>query len=198
VWKFEERSQIGETPQTKCSFASVVDIGGAVPDIVMNAQIKKFARTLIHLNKRFARSDQIDSTQRSLIAKEIEALTPTEDSAYMFTEEFKDVKGKVKIDNTLALTDSWLNIEGKGEGWGSTTVKVRASMEEVAAFFWDFESRVNKHSTGDIERSVEERMGPWSTLRKGGKLCSQSTAQSIATESFGTQRLSTRSMKISL
>jgi hypothetical protein len=37
-------------------------------------------------------------------------------------------------------------------------------LEEAAAFFWDFESRVHQETTGDVERVIEEKKGAWEVV----------------------------------
>ena len=56
-------------------------------------------------------------------------------------EKHKLLEGKEKVKSAFLASDTWLKVRGKGEGWGMTTMKVRASMEELAAFFLDFKSR---------------------------------------------------------
>ncbi|GMI18146.1 hypothetical protein TrLO_g4614 [Triparma laevis f. longispina] len=47
-----------------------------------------------------------------------------------------------------------------GKGWGKTSIEVRAGMEEVAAFFWDFDSRANIEISDNIERRIVNE-GDW-------------------------------------
>ena len=52
-----------------------------------------------------------------------------------------------------------------GRAWGSTSLGVRASIAEVAAFLWDFGSRSNMEVSGDIGRTFEENAGAASFKR---------------------------------
>ena len=43
-----------------------------------------------------------------------------------------------------------------GKAWSRTSLVVRAMLEDIAAFFWDFGSRANMEISGDVERSFED------------------------------------------
>ena len=55
---------------------------------------------------------------------------------------------------------SWTKSEGAKKGWGKTILNARAALEEVAAFFWDFDSQASIDISGDVERlTLEEEKG---------------------------------------
>ena len=63
------------------------------------------------------------------------------------------------LKTAFPMAKSWVKVTGGGKGWGMTTVNVRASLEEAAAFFWDFDSRAYAEITEDLERKVLRRRG---------------------------------------
>jgi hypothetical protein len=85
-------------------------------------------------------------------------------STKTFDANFLEREGKQKVKGAFPLSDTWIKVEEMGKGRGKTTVTVRASLEEAAAYFWDFESRVHQETTGDVERVVKEKKGAWEVV----------------------------------
>jgi hypothetical protein len=79
---------------------------------------------------------------------------------------FRDVPGRVKSKTSFPLADTWVKYLGPGKAWGSAVVLVNAELEEAAAFWWDFVSRVHKSTTGDIARQIIERKGDWEIVTR--------------------------------
>jgi hypothetical protein len=78
-----------------------------------------------------------------------------EEALKKFEALFEEKSGAERPSKEFALADSKVHAQARGGvGWGKTTVLVRAELEEVAAFFWDFNSRANVEISGDVERIV--------------------------------------------
>ena len=69
---------------------------------------------------------------------------------------FQEVKDEEKVKSTFPMSDTWVNVEERGKGIGETKVKIKRGLFETAAYFWDFESRAQEKTTGDVERVAEE------------------------------------------
>ena len=71
------------------------------------------------------------ATRSQLVAqmKELEVDRSKEDFKSKFDEPSE---GKQKVKGAFPLSDAWLLLEGKGKGWGKTTIKVREELEEAA------------------------------------------------------------------
>ena len=63
------------------------------------------------------------------------------------------------MNTAFPLANSWVKVDGFGKGWGFMSVSVTATLEDTAAFVWDFESRAHADATGDTERSILETKG---------------------------------------
>ena len=64
TWEYERLEDVEGIAQTKVTFVSRVDIGGVVPNIVMNKLSKSVAKTLVLMRKKFDRSLDIDKSRR--------------------------------------------------------------------------------------------------------------------------------------
>ncbi|GMI16290.1 hypothetical protein TrLO_g11948 [Triparma laevis f. longispina] len=87
------------------------------------------------------------------------------EASAQFEALFEERKGWEWSSRSFGLADNKVQANAVGgKGWGSTSVNVRAEMEEVrrrreeriAAFLWDFGSRANMEISGDVERTLEE------------------------------------------
>jgi hypothetical protein len=165
TWLFRPLDQVGDVPQTAVTFTARLDVvSGGIPASALHKVAQRFLNQVITMFTQFNKSKQIDASRRSqLVAqmKELEVDRSKEDFKSKFDEPSE---GKQKVKGAFPLSDAWLLLEGKGKGWGKTTIKVREELEEAAAFFWDFESRINHETTGDFERSVEEKKGKWEVV----------------------------------
>mmetsp|Transcript_18700 Transcript_18700/g.38909 ORF Transcript_18700/g.38909 Transcript_18700/m.38909 type:complete len:1880 (-) Transcript_18700:55-5694(-) len=162
TWKFEALPKIGEISQTKVSFTSLVDIGGNVPNYVMNRLTKKYAKNMYSILEHFDKSIEVDASKRKEFTKAVEGLDEETDVTNEICNVFdEDPVKKHKVERAFPLTETWAKFEGAGKGWGKATARVRASLEETAAFYWDFESRTNRETTGDVDRVVLRTTGAW-------------------------------------
>lgn len=159
VWSFEQLPPVGGISQTKVFFTTRVNLGGAIPSSVMNTLASKLLSAASDLRKKFDRSREIDAYNRLQIVDKMKNLAV--DSYNNFDENFKDLQGMQEVHTAFPLSSTWVKVEGRGKGWGKMTVSVPIDLENVAAFFWDFESRVHEATTGDVERVVELREGDW-------------------------------------
>ena len=123
----------------------------------------RFTSVVPDIRKKFDRSIGIDTVNRLQIVERMRNLEVNNSETF---EERFEAKPGIKVsgrDNTFMHIQK--GASGKGEG--RTTVSVRAGLEEAAAFFWDFTSRVNLSLSGDIQRTLEEeKRGEWEILTK--------------------------------
>lgn len=78
----------------------------------------------------------------------------------LFEVLFEEREGSERPSRIFGKADSMVFAKSIcGKGWGRTSLRVRASIEEVAVFFWNFDSRANMENSGDIERTCEEIKG---------------------------------------
>ena len=72
---------------------------------------------------------------------------------------------------SFPLADNWiLKTQLKaGKGWGSAEVNVKARLEEVAAFFWNFDSRALLNITKDLSRDKYRKDTPDGTMKQAVK-----------------------------
>lgn len=165
TWKFEARPRIGGIPQTLATFVSRVDIKGLASSLAMSRLAKSHARSLVTMIKRFDRTREIDAVSRMRIARLIKKVRPTR-AAENFDERFADVDRMEPLSIKTSTAQSWAALTWGGKGWGRVFTGVRGNLEEVAAFFFDFQSRILSESTGDIERVIESD-GQWKkTIRR--------------------------------
>ncbi|GMI48535.1 hypothetical protein TrCOL_g5186 [Triparma columacea] len=123
---------------TKVIFASKVDIKGSVPSFVMDRLSTGYASNMIELQKKFDKSKEIDTFKRQQIIAKFEEIAI--EGAPGIESHFDEIEGAQEISS--GLTGQTLMKAEKRMGWGKTSITVRASHKEVAAFFWGLKSRV--------------------------------------------------------
>ncbi|GMI48438.1 hypothetical protein TrCOL_g6642 [Triparma columacea] len=188
VLVFEPLDPIGGVPQTSVTFTTKVDLGGNFYSSIMNKLVPRFLAQVSNMRRKFDRSRDIDASTRIKITSRI--LEIKEMSTETFDAKFVVPEGKKKVKGALPLSDTWIKVEEKGKGWGNTTVTVGAGLEEAAAYFWDFESRVHQETTGDVERVVEEKKGTWEVVvRKRQKLESKQGVKNRDREFWNVMKL---------
>ncbi|GMH76095.1 hypothetical protein TL16_g06968 [Triparma laevis f. inornata] len=168
-WKYDKLDDIEGVPQTKVMMVSRIDISRGVPTFAMNSLAKSFSKGMTRMRKNFDQSQKIDEVRRARISLMFEQLGGGNASSHSVSDKKAIAQSIAQFENLyvervnsetpsshFGMADSHvlLNDEGGG-GWGRTSVKVRARMEEVAAFFWDYGSRANMHISGDVERAFE-------------------------------------------
>ena len=163
IWMFEPLQPIGKIPQTAAVFISKVDIGfNSIPKSITNILGPKFLSQVSTLRIKFDKSKEIDTEKLKSIVKNLKKLKDKSiENEESYTSKFEDLEGKEKVESAFPLSEASLKVTGKGKGWGKITIKVFATLEETAAFFWDFESFIHKKMSGDIERSIEKRNRDW-------------------------------------
>ncbi|GMH91106.1 hypothetical protein TL16_g11959 [Triparma laevis f. inornata] len=134
------------------------DLKGSIPKFLANSKIIDTLANLSKTRKRFDKSLDIDAGRRVKLSQVIKReVMSKEDSSEEYALDkfealFEERKGFERPSRIIGLADTKL----LGHGWGSTSVDVRAEMEEVVSFFWDFGSRANMEISGDVERTFEE------------------------------------------
>jgi hypothetical protein len=187
-WVFEELKCKGKVPQTKVTLQSHVNLHSPIPTAIMNGLGAGVLTSASALRKKFDKSREIDSESRLELVEKINDLEVIGNEK--LNSKFVDVEGKQKVEGAFPLSDTWIKVERKGEGWGKTTMTVRAGLEEAAAYFWDFESRVHQETIGDVERVVEEKKGTWEVVvRRRQKLESKQGVKNIDREFWNVMKL---------
>lgn len=158
TWCFEElKSKTGDITQCKVRFASKVDFGGAVPKSIMNLFTVRYMKAIVAIRLKFDRSLEIDAHQRQLLAEKMLTLGKKRLPVDLKEKLEEDVKDAQKTDDSCARAQTWFRVKNGGEAWGRTTLQVRAGLEDVAAYFWNVESRANQ-SLDDFEIKLEKRL----------------------------------------
>ena len=163
VYLFEPLEKIGSIPQTRVTTVARVDIKGSVQTIFMKRLMVGYSIGVSMMRQTYDRSDEIDAENRLLISRRIRAEKSRSDEAD-YALKFAERIGKVKVKNAFPLAKNWVKVEGFGKGWGLASVSVTSTLEDAAAFFWDFESRAHTEVTGDTERSVLKRSSDFTKI----------------------------------
>jgi hypothetical protein len=169
--RYEKLEPIGELPQTRVTYIQGFDLGGFIPKWVVS---KGGVNQLMHLSamrKKFDQSLEIDAANRArtvtMIKNHSDAYSEEEN---IFVKEglasfqmFESQSAK-DINMDIPATKAKLAFEvgsSNACGWASTVV--RASAEEVLAFWHDSLSRAHR-AEGDLEKAVDERPNDHSEL----------------------------------
>ncbi|GMH95781.1 hypothetical protein TL16_g13231 [Triparma laevis f. inornata] len=159
IWEYERLPEVEGIPQIRVRLVSRVDIAGSIPTFIMNRLTKNYAKSLINMKKKFDKSLEINAGQRAGIMKKIKLQEEAGGAKALaqFKALSEEKQGSERPSRKFELADSNVQANAVGsKGWGSTSVNVRAEMEEVAAIFWDFGSRANIAISGDVESTFEE------------------------------------------
>ena len=162
VWFLKTIDPVGNVPQTHVTYTTRMDMKGNIPFTLRAKLASKSLNFTSIQRKHFDKSLEIDKFYRHKIVKKLRKLKVAEtEKAETFNKLFATVEGQLVVEGAFPLSDTWQKINGKGRGWGKTSMKVHAELEEVAAFFWHFESRANIETTCDEERVIESKSGDW-------------------------------------
>ncbi|GMI44741.1 hypothetical protein TrCOL_g7074 [Triparma columacea] len=138
VWFFEPLEPIGDVPQTSVTFTIKADLGGVIFSSIMNKIAPRFLAQVSDLRKKFDRSKDIEIFKRQQIIAKFEEIAI--EKAPGIENHFEEIDGAQEISSGLSGT-TMIKAE-KGMGWGKTSITVRASYKEVAAFIWSLKSGV--------------------------------------------------------
>jgi hypothetical protein len=138
VWVFEPLDSFGDVPQTSVTFTTKVELGGVFYSSVMNKIAPRFLGVVSDLRKKFDKSKEIATFKRQQIIAKFEEIVI--EGAPGIESHFDEIDGAQEISSALSGT-TMIKAE-KGMGWGKTSITVRASHKEVAAFFWGLKSGV--------------------------------------------------------
>ena len=153
--KFEPLGSIGAVPQTKITAVVKIDFKGSVTAITKNKVAGKGTRYLSEFRSKFDRSFEIDAVRRSRIVQSIRGTQRV--NADGFSNRFELRKGTVKVSSAFPMAKSFTKITGVGKAWGTSSMTIRAPLDETTAFFWDFQSRASSDFTGNIQRLVLQK-----------------------------------------
>jgi hypothetical protein len=138
VWVFEPLDPIGGVPQTSVTFTTKVDLGGVFYSSITNKLAPRFLATVSDMRKKFDKSQEIDIFKRQQTIAKFEETAI--EGATGIESHFDEIDGAQEISSRLSGT-TMIKAE-KRMGWGKTSISVRASHKEVAAFFWGLKSGV--------------------------------------------------------
>ena len=131
-------------PQTMARYVAKIDLCGAVPSTIMKQFANKFTVQLREAKIKFDNSKAVDASSRKRIKSNIKgiAITQSMELQTFVIHSFREVKGIQDVSRISSSAQQWVKLEGRGKGWGKSLVTVCAGLEEVAAYFWDTESRI--------------------------------------------------------
>jgi hypothetical protein len=115
-----------------------VDLGGVFFSSIMNKLAPRFLETVSNMRKKFDKSKEIEFFNRQQIIAKFEEIAI--EGAQGIESQFDEIDGAQEISS--ALSGQTLIKSEKRMGWGKSSITVRASHKEVAAFFWDLKSEV--------------------------------------------------------
>jgi len=150
VWRFEPLPPIGDIPQTRAIFTIKTNLAGAFPTKVINVLGPRFLTIVSMMRQKFDRSRDLDLASRLQIVEKLRSLQVKNGNS--FDLDFLAVPGAEKVGGT---GKTMVKIDGDN-AWGTTVFTVKCDLEEVAAYFWDFESRASNRS--DVRREVLEKV----------------------------------------
>lgn len=159
-WKYERLATKEGKPQTKVTYYQQLDMRGIMPKSLQNSRAVGTLAILMGMRKKFDKSDDIDQSRRSNLAEMIRKL-PKRD--WKKELEYLDALSSKRKNATKPLHTFGLSKSTKiatrilgGIGWGVTRIDMKASLEEAAAFFFDFNSRASQEIANDIERMAKK------------------------------------------
>jgi hypothetical protein len=130
-----------------------------------------YATNSQRLREKFDRSLEIDLKERAKIASTIKEqilkgwMDPMTAVTLQlrFTTDKKKMNSRTKLNSKSRLIKAWVVAKGGGKGWMRANTKVRASLEEVAAYIWNLKSRHgivarSKNTAADIIETSEKRI----------------------------------------
>ena len=159
----------GKVAQTWLKLYSVVDLNSldALPRKHKMTLTKSFTEVASAMRQRFDRAQDIDLKNMAKVSEQIKN-TPVNSNVLAATIFYANIAKppvkKHRLKSSYPLAEAWAHVDDKGKGWGSTTVLVKASAEEAAAYFWDFTSKCRSQETGDLERKVLDEPGTWHSI----------------------------------
>ena len=147
---FEPLPPVFGIPQTKVTFVARADMKGVIPTTFTHQFVGRYFNNLSKLRLKFERDQEIDGMSRAVICKKIKE--PRVHRASNLSKRFAEMKGKSTI------------IQRKlGRCSAKIALTVRGSLEDTAAYLFDYDSRANR-AFGDAKRAVIERKGDFELL----------------------------------
>ena len=148
---FEPLPAVCGIPQTRVTLASRVDCKASYA----NASLGKLFNNLSKLRLKFQRDHEIDEASRALISRQIQ-LEVAKDKICQH-KTFLEHRFVSKDDKRISIAKDLKS------GSSKTTALVRASLEDAAAYLFDYECRANR-AFGDLKRTAVEREGKFELL----------------------------------
>ncbi|GMI41984.1 hypothetical protein TrCOL_g13771 [Triparma columacea] len=139
VWVFEPLQSVGDVSQTSVTFTTKVDLGGVIFSSIVNKIAPRFLAQVSDLRKKFNKSKEIDTFKRQQIIEKFEEIA-VEGAPTTIESLFDKIQGAQEISS--GSTEITMIKAEMGMGWAKTSITARASHKEVAAFFWDVQSRL--------------------------------------------------------
>ena len=174
-FRFEQLSELeGGLPQTKLIYWVQIDMKGSIPKFLFNARAAETLSFLVHFRKTFSKSREVDAARRITTINKIQLASmggsEAEAALKKFDELYKTTVGTKRY-YSYPLADNWIlrSQLKSGKGWGSAEVNVKASLEEAAAFFWNYDSRAYMKVTKDMSRKRSRKESINGTMKQGVK-----------------------------
>ncbi|GMI02300.1 hypothetical protein TrVE_jg14138 [Triparma verrucosa] len=140
VIMFEKCPALGGVERTHVTLIGNANLRGVVSAFAGTNIMVKFVSSISSLRKKFCCSFEIDAFRRNQIGAMIKSLPPSSESC-IASVLFKDLSS---MDKKRSATT----------GWGISSSEVFAHFIEVAAYFWNYDSRHLIQTSGEAVREV--------------------------------------------
>jgi hypothetical protein len=158
----------GQVEQTWLTLHSQVELVNKVETRMLRKAKIEFAKRTMEvasaMRQNFDRSQEIDSKKMAAITEKI-LKTPVTANVLAATIAYANMAKKPanlrKLEKAYPLAETWACLKEQGKGWGSTSFIARTTVEEAAAYFWDFTSKCHFEESCDLERKVIDESSTW-------------------------------------
>ena len=161
VIMFEKCPALGGVERTHVTLIGNANLRGVVSAFAGTNIMVKFVSSISSLRKKFCRSFEIDAFRRNQIGAMIKSLPPSSESC-IASVLFKDLSS---MDKKRSATT----------GWGISSSEVFAHFIDVAAYFWNYDSRHLIQTSGDAVREVHSNLRYPTTLSLEKLACEAGT-----------------------
>ena len=143
-WKYEYLPPRGLVPQTKVTYIQQLDPKGLIPKSLVDSKMSGHLVYLSDMRKQFDKSVQVDEARKSELLLKIDGMHVKGEGAAGVEAQFKTLfaekKGSEEVKVGLGSARSKVKADKASSFvWGQTSVPVRADINEVAAFLFDYD-----------------------------------------------------------
>ncbi|GMH56376.1 hypothetical protein TrST_g4156 [Triparma strigata] len=159
---YKRLPELDNIPQTSMVYTVQVDMKGLIPKFIFNTRAVSFLSFVSNVRNLFSKSLRVDARWRNKYITTIQLAKVggdgAKDALNLFDNMFNKTAASQRPRTSFPLANNWVRLDkASGRGWGTTTINVNATIEEVAAFIWDFASRSNYGISKDLSREVNSK-----------------------------------------